>query len=57
MERLSSPPDSDELGKEGLRAGTVAVADGVNWDPKSLGGANPYPVFWNGSQWLKFDLS
>ena len=57
MERLASPPDSDELGREGLRPGTIAVADGTNWDPKSLGGSDPYPVFWNGSSWLKFDLS
>lgn len=57
MERLASPPDSDELGREGLRPGTIAVADGTNWDPKSIGGSTPYPVFWNGSQWLKFDLS
>lgn len=57
LENLASPPDSDILGKEGLRPGTIAVADGTNWDPKSLGGATPYPVFWDGGQFLKFDLS
>ena len=57
MERLAGPPDSDTLGKEGLRQGTIAVADGTNWDPKSLGGSTPYPVFWNGSAWYKVDLS
>ena len=57
LENLAYSPDSDILGKEGLRPGTVAVADGTNWDPKSIGGATPYPVFWDGGQWLKFDLS
>ena len=56
MENLSASPDSDILGKEGLRPGTIAVADGTNWDPGSIGGATPYPVFWDGGQWLYFSL-
>lgn len=56
MENLTSPPDSDELGFEGLRPGTIAVADGVSWDPAGYGGLTPYPVFWDGGQWLIFTL-
>ena len=56
MENLTSPPDSDVLGFEGLRPGTVAVADGVTWDPAGYGGLTPYPVFWDGGQWLIFTL-
>jgi hypothetical protein len=54
---MASPPDSDELGYEGLRPGTITVADGVNWDPKSIGGSTAYPVFWDGGQWLRLVLS
>ena len=53
---MASPPDSDELGYEGLRPGTITVADGVNWDPKSIGGSTAYPVFWDGGQWLRLVL-
>ena len=56
IEQLASPPDSDVLGIEGLRPGTIAVADGVNWDPAGFAGATPYPVFWDGGQWLIFSL-
>ena len=56
MENLTSPPDSDVLGFEGLRPGTIAVADGVTWDPAGYGGLTPYPVFWDGGQWLIFTL-
>ena len=56
MENLTSPPDSDELGGEGLRPGTIAVADGVLWDPAGYSGLTPYPVFWDGGQWLIFTL-
>jgi hypothetical protein len=33
--------------------GMIAVADNDTWDPCSLGGGLPYPVFYNGSVWLK----
>ena len=56
IEQLASPPDSDVLGIEGLRPGTIAVADGVNWDPAGYVGVTPYPVFWDGGQWLIFSL-
>lgn len=56
MESITGVPDSDTLGREGLRPGTIAVADGVIWDPGSIGGATPYPVFWDGGQWLYFSL-
>ena len=56
IEQLASPPDSDVLGIEGLRPGTIAVADGVNWDPAGYSGVTPYPVFWDGGQWLIFTL-
>lgn len=56
MQPLTGSPDSDTLGKEGLRPGTIAVADGTNWDPGSIGGATPYPVFWDGGQWLYFSM-
>lgn len=32
-------------------AGTVAVADGTNWDPATKSGAVPYPVFYDGVSW------
>lgn len=32
--------------------GTIAVADGTSWDPASVGGL-AYPVFYNGSAWIK----
>jgi hypothetical protein len=56
MENLTAPPDSDALGFEGLRPGSIAVADGVTWDPAGYGGLTPYPVFWDGGQWLIFTL-
>lgn len=56
IENLTSPPDSDILGIEGLRPGTLAVADGVTWDPGGISGSTPYPVFWDGGQWLTFTL-
>lgn len=31
---------------------SFAVADGVSWDPASKSGSVPYPVFYNGSQWV-----
>ena len=54
---LSFEPDSDMLGRMGLQAGTIARADGVNWDPKSKGGSTPYFVFYNGSAWYEMDTS
>lgn len=56
MENLTAPPDSDALGGEGLRPGSIAVADGVTWDPAGYSGLTPYPVFWDGGQWLIFTL-
>lgn len=35
----------------GAVAGTIAVADGVSWDPASLAGSTPYPAFFNGTTW------
>jgi len=32
--------------------GTIAVANGTSWDPASVGGL-AYPVFYNGSAWIK----
>jgi hypothetical protein len=40
---LTSPPAAS--------AGSIAVADGTNWDPGSKGGVLPYPVFYDGSTW------
>lgn len=37
----------------GVEAGTIAVADGVTWDPSTLSGSIPYPVFYNGVSWIK----
>lgn len=34
-------------------AGMICVADNATWDPASVAGESPYPVFWNGSTWLK----
>jgi len=53
---LSAAPDSDTLGRMGLRPNTFAMADGVSWDPGSLSGTTPYPVFYNGTAWLYFSL-
>jgi hypothetical protein len=36
---------------ENFVAGTLAAADGVNWDPASKVGAVPYPVFYDGVAW------
>lgn len=35
----------------GAVAGTIAVANGTGWDPASLAGSTPYPVFYNGTAW------
>lgn len=40
----SSPPSAP--------TSSFAVADGVSWDPDNKGGSLPYPVFYNGSQWV-----
>jgi len=53
---LSSSPDSDTLGRMGLRPGTFAMADGTSWDPGSLSGTTPYPVFYDGTAWRYFSL-
>ncbi len=53
---LAAEPDSDTLGRMGLRPNTFAMADGTNWDPSSLSGTTPYPVFYNGTTWLYFSL-
>ena len=37
--------------------GMVAMADLTNWDPSSSTGTGPYPVFYNGSSWLYFNLA
>ena len=49
---LSSAPGVNEIGSLGLRAGMIAMADGVNWNPASKGTGRPYPVFWDGVNWL-----
>lgn len=49
---LSSAPGEDEIGPLGLRAGMIAMADGVNWNPSSKSTGRPYPVFWDGVNWL-----
>lgn len=49
---LSSAPGEDEIGSLGLRAGMIAMADGVNWNPASKSTGRPYPVFWDGVNWL-----
>jgi hypothetical protein len=51
---LTAEPDSDILGFEGLKPGTFALADGVNWDPVSYG-APAYTVFWDGEYWYYVD--
>ena len=33
-------------------AGTVAIADNQNWNPASRSGNRPYPVFYDGNDWL-----
>jgi hypothetical protein len=34
-------------------AGMIAVANRVNWDPAAVGSGDSYPVFYNGTNWLK----
>ena len=51
---LTSEPDSDMLGFEGLKPGTFAIADGVNWDP-TFYGAPAYVTFWDGEYWYYVD--
>ena len=53
---LANEPDSDTLGRMGLRPGTFAMADGVSWDPGFFGGTAPYPVFYDGTAWYSFSL-
>ena len=53
---LANEPDSDTLGRMGLRPGTFAMADGVSWDPGFIGGTTPYPVFYDGTAWLYFSM-
>jgi hypothetical protein len=33
--------------------GMIAVANRTGWDPASVGSGNPYPVFYDGSAWIK----
>jgi hypothetical protein len=35
-------------------AGSLAMADGLitGWDPASAGGSTPYPVYYNGAEWV-----
>ncbi len=33
--------------------GMIAVADRATWDPVSVGSGNPYPVFYDGTAWIK----
>jgi hypothetical protein len=42
---LSDPPDFP-------LAGAIYVADGVNWDPQSFSSGYPYPVFYDGNDFL-----
>lgn len=42
---LTAAPSSPAIG-------TIAVADGTSWDPATVGGL-AYPVFYNGSTWIK----
>lgn len=43
-----SPLDAEPAGPT---AGTIAIADGVNWDPATYSTTDPYPVFYNGTVW------
>ena len=36
-------------------AGSFAVADGTNWDPKGTAEGTPYPVFYNGTEWVSME--
>ena len=36
---------------ERLVLGLELIADGVDWNPLSLGGSNPYKVLYNGTSW------
>lgn len=38
-------------------AGTVAFANGTAWNPASLAGSAPYPVFHTGSEWKALGLA
>jgi hypothetical protein len=42
---LSDPPDFPLVG-------AIYIADGVNWDPQSFSSGNPYPVFYDGNDFL-----
>jgi hypothetical protein len=43
---LSSPPI-------GAMVGAIYIADGVNWDPQNFATGSPYPVFYDGSDFLQ----
>jgi len=46
---ISLEPQTSEPGQ--ASTGTIAVADGLNWDPASAG-PGAYPVFYDGTAWV-----
>jgi hypothetical protein len=42
---LSDPPDNPQIGR-------IYIADGVGWDPQSFANGSPYPLFYDGSDFL-----
>jgi hypothetical protein len=42
---LSDPPDSPPIG-------SIYIANGTSWDPQGFGSGSPYPVFYDGSDFL-----
>ena len=46
LKSLATEPNTPTLGM-------IAVADRATWDPVSVGSGNPYPVFYDGTAWVK----
>lgn len=52
LKPMDAEPDSASTGGLGKRAGQIAHADGVNFNPDSRSAGKPYLVFYNGYDWI-----
>lgn len=52
LTQSDAEPDSADTGGLGLRAGMIATADGNSWNPANFVSGTPYPVFYNGTDWI-----
>ena len=52
LKPMDAEPDSASTGGLGKRAGQIAHADGINFNPDSRSAGKPYLVFYDGDQWI-----